>query len=186
MFFYDECTVAEAENEALVVGTKKPETEGNIIDTLIVPDYDKDTLSEVESLLNEYDIDTVYIPDEEELYRLCSGFDVATVKVEGSMSFGIGGASVTVTAGEKDTSLITRLSIGKERMLLCGSMDKTRFEELKSIDNDSFAYICLTAAQKDIAEDILSTYTPKSLIFKGIDPYIEGYDIIKDSVTLKE
>ena len=76
--------------------------------------------------------------------------------------------------------------MGKDRLLICGSMDKQRLEELKNIDSGSFGYINFTSQQKDIAKEILSIYTPHTLIFTGCEPYVEGYDIANESIILKE
>ncbi len=184
MLFYEESILATAEDTVVVVGTDIPDLETNRIDTLVIPDTDE--LGAVEMLMSVYDIGTVYIPDNEDVYALCSGYDSFVVRVEGSMSFGVGAASVSVTAGEGDPSLITRITMGKDRLLICGNMDKQRLAQLKTIDTGSFRYINLSASQKDIADEILSIYSPQTLIFTGTEPYIEGYDTAKESIILKE
>ena len=184
MLFYGESFLVRGDDAIVVKGTDIPELDTDIIDTLVIPDITK--LSAVEMLMTVCDVGTVYIPDDEELYGLCSSFDCFVVRVEGSMSFGIGTASVSVTAGQSTTSLITRITLGEDRLLICGDMDADRLAELKAVDTGSFGYIALTDAQKDIVEELLNIYTPHTLIFTGTEPYIDGYEIAKETITLKE
>ena len=184
VLFYEESVLLRAEDSLAIIGTDIPDLDLNRIDTLVIPDTE--SLQSAEMLLQVYEVGTVYIPKDDNLYNLCSGLDCFTVRVEGSMSFGVGGASVSVTAGQSDPSLITRVTLGEDRLLVCGGMDKQRLEELKNIDSSSFGYIDLTSQQKDISEEILSIYTPHTLIFTGCEPYIEGYDIANESIILKE
>ena len=184
VLFYEESVLARADDSVLLIGTDIPDLDDDRIDTLVIPDSGK--FSAVEMLMSVYDITTVYVPDDEELYELCSSYDSFVVRVEGSMSFGIGGASVSVTAGENAPSLITRITLGQDRLLICGDMNKQRLDELKTIDTGSFGYVNLTSRQKDIAEEILSIYTPHTLIYTGTEPYIEGYENAEERITLKE
>ncbi len=184
VFFYEDSVLARAEDRVLIIGTDIPELDRDRIDTLVIPDATK--LSAVQMLMSVYEIGTVYIPDDDGLYELCGDYDCFVVRVEGSMSFGVGGASVSVTAGQNAHSLITRISLGEDRLLICGDMDAEALTELKSIDTGSFGYINLTADQKDIAEELLSIYTPHTLIFTGTEPYIDDYDTATESITLKE
>lgn len=184
MLFYEESVLVRSEDSVVVIGTDIPELDTDIIDTLVITDSTKP--SAVEMLMTTCDVGTVYIPDDEELYELCSNYDSFVVRVEGSMSFGIGTASVSVTAGQSIPSLVTRISLGEDRLLICGDMDADRLTELKAIDTGSFGYIALTAEQKDIAEELLNIYTPHTLIFTGTEPYIDGYEIAKETITLKE
>ncbi len=184
MLFYEESVLADAGDCVLVIGTDIPELEADLIDTLVIPVYED--LSTVEKIMTSFEIGTVYIPDNDELYEICSAYDVLTVRVNGSMSFGVGEASVSVTSGQNTPSLITRITMGEDRLLICGNMDEQRLEELKNIDTGSFGYINLTANQKDISKEIISTYTPHTLVFTGTEPYIEGYNIAKESIILEE
>ncbi len=184
MLFYEESVLITAEDAVVVIGTDIPQADIGKIDTLVIPDAE--SLQKAEMLMQVYEVGTVYIPKDDALYNLCSGFDCFAVRVEGSMSFGIGGASVSVSAGQSDPSLITRVSLGEDRLLICGSMDKQRLEELKNIDSGSFGYINFTSQQKDIAKEILSIYTPHTLVFTGCEPYIEDYEIANESIILKE
>ena len=182
--FYEESVLARSEDSVVVIGTDIPELDTDIIDTLVIPDGSE--TSAVDMLMQVYDVETVYIPDDEELYGICSSYDSFVVRVEGSMSFGIGGASVSVTAGQSTPSLITRITLGEDRLLICGNMDEKALAELKAVDTGSFGYIALTDLQKDIAEELLNIYTPHTLIFTGTEPYIDGYEVTKESITLKE
>lgn len=184
VLFYEESVLMRTEDSVALVGTDIPELDTNRIDTLVIPDVN--ALEKAEMLMQVYEVGTVYIPKNDELYNLCSNFDCFTVRVEGSMSFGIGGASVSVGAGQSDPSLITRVSLGKDRLLICGAMDKQRLEEIKSIDTGSFGYINFTAQQTEIADEVLNAYTPHTLIFTGCEPYIDGYAVASESIILKE
>ncbi|MBR4881808.1 MAG: hypothetical protein IKU19_07730, partial [Clostridia bacterium] len=110
MLFYGESVLAAEGNAVLVIGTDLPTEEISGINTLVIPS-DTD-VSAVGALMSAYEIGTVYIPDNDELYEICSGYDSFVVRVEGSMSFGIGAASVSVTACEGKSSLVTRISMG--------------------------------------------------------------------------
>ncbi|MBR6514373.1 MAG: hypothetical protein IKT46_06005 [Clostridia bacterium] len=186
MLFYEESVLAQSEDAVLVIGCDIPDIEKNTIDTLVIPDLDDNTAQRVEELVGRYRVSTAYIPDSDELFSILEGYDIFVIKVKAHMSFGVGGASVSVTAGNSSPALITRISMGQDRILLCGSMDKARLEEYKTMDSRPFGYINLTEAQKNFVTDILDTYTPHSLIFTGTQPYVDGYKIVEGSILLKE
>ena len=180
VFFYEGTVLATSEDDVLVVGTADMDKLGiDAIDVLVIQDP-----AEGLSMIENYDIGTVYIPDTEELSELYGMTDAFVVRVEGSMSFGIGAAAVSVMAGTG--SLMTKMTVGEERLLLCGSAGEERISEFLQYETQPYTYINLTEAQKGIETPLLEALKPRTLIFTGTEPYVADYPAASDSIILKE
>ena len=203
MLFYDNTVIFESEEYVLVVGTgdiDKLKLDVPAVSTVVVQDYTDGSISGFSKLITEYEVETVYIPDYtdttdgyNEFIALCDSLDAFVVRVEGSMSFGVGAASVSVVAGMNegytdtaDYSLMTKITMGKNKILLCGSARSERISEFLQYETQPYTYINLTEAQKGIEQPLLEALKPKYLIFSGTEPYVKDYAVAQNSITLKE
>ena len=194
VFIQDNGAVITADGVVALVGTGNGVVEDidvNRIDYLVIQDYTQATISGFSRLCAEYDIENIYMPaydditeEFNEFIDLCYNEDPYLIRVEGSMSFAVGNGSVTVSAGtdqhyadKTDRSLMTRVVMGENRMLFCGSAKGERLAEYIQLEKDKYTHLNLTSAQMGVEAPIVQALLPDCIIYTGCDPYVSGYDV---------
>lgn len=194
MFFSEESVIINSRDEICMIGCGKgyfDEFDTKSIDYLIIYDFRNSTIGNFSTLSKMYDIEYIYIPDYipeeaecENFLSLCDDEDAVVIRVDGSMSFAVGDGSVTVSAGMNrqyenvnDYSLMTKISLAENRMLLCGSAGGERMAEYIKNEDQQYLHLNLTECQKGLEAPLVQKLLPESIIFTGSEPYVDGYDV---------
>ncbi len=166
-------------------------TDSNYIDYLVIQDFSDSTIGSFGKLSEAYDIEYIYIPDHipegeeyESFLNMCYQEDSYVIKVEGSMSFAVGDGSVTVSAGtnknydnKNDYSLMTKITLEENRMLLCGSASEERIAEFLLYEKEPYSHINLNENQRGKEGPLLQALLPECLVFTGCEAYVDGYEV---------
>lgn len=198
LLFLDRSVYITLEESTLLVGTAgAQELKLSELDYLVIPDFGEKSLSGLSHLTEACKIKNIYIPDcsaQTEGYEECSALlgksDAFVVRVEGSMSFGLGAASVSCVASlgqfgdqNEDGSLMVKIGYEKNRILLCGGVKGEGLSEFSALDGN-FDAICLTEAQKGCESVIIDKSKNPLLVFSGCEPYASGDNVYREKVTL--
>lgn len=194
VFFSKDHVTVSSGDELCVVGCGNgtlESTDSKHIDYLILYDFSDSVIGNFDKLSNEYDIENIYIPDYivqgdeyEAFLDICDQEDAFVIRVEGSMSFAVGDGSVTVFAGMNETyentndySLMTKITLEENRMLLCGSAGEERITEFLLYEKGPYSHINLTQAQRGKEKPLLNSLSPECIVFNNSDVYVDGYEV---------
>lgn len=160
-----DCTVITSQGKALVIdcgngnGTEIAEYLNSenirVIEALVISDFTDEHFNGASALMAGFDVNKIYVPGyycEGEKYEAfmesCDRQALDPYKVDGSVAFPVGDASVRIYAAlnsidvEKgDHCLMTRIVCNKRSFLICGDAGEERLKEFAEYDSNKYDLI---------------------------------------------